>query len=256
MECNSIPQFHATLYLMFRGFDPLLTAWEEIELPQLNELETFLTDAIVPFQDLTLIDKQHGYPAASFVIKVRRIFDTFLLWSETLPQELLDPATEGDKENSLRNICMLLSFLWIPWMETDYEPLAKQAQLVPKVMPIDEVREIAKKNRQEKELDTMRSKLFSVIVGSTPAERERIFDNLKSLVKGKGGKELALYIRAAINLGILTRIPPFECMKKFWGVTMSQQSLSRFINKTDSALDEKDVESKQHEIEYLQAVNV
>lgn len=52
-------------------------------------------------------------------------------------------------------------------------------------------------------------------------------------------------------MGLLTWIPPFESMKKFWGVTKSQQSVSKLISKNGSLLDDRDVASRRQEIEYL-----
>lgn len=227
-------------------------AWEDVELSKLSELEVFLDEELVNFQNLVLKDKEAGYPASAFVSNVRKTFNTFLSWVGGLPADYLNPTgTDAVKEISLRNICLSLSCLWIPWLDSDYEPIVKEAKLVPNVMPIGNAAERAKSNREERITKELRDKLFSVIIGSSPEHKQRIYDAMKKLVARKGGKSLALYIQAAIDMGLLTWIPPFESMKKFWGVTKSQQSVSKLISKNGSLLDDRDVASRRQEIEYL-----
>lgn len=252
MDNVTIPQFYTSLSNKCQGLDPLLMAWEDVELSKLSELEVFLDEELVNFQNLVLKDKEAGYPASAFVSNVRKTFNTFLSWVGGLPADYLNPTgTDAVKEISLRNICLSLSCLWIPWLDSDYEPIVKEAKLVPNVMPIGNAAERAKSNREERITKELRDKLFSVIIGSSPEHKQRIYDAMKKLVARKGGKSLALYIQAAIDMGLLTWIPPFESMKKFWGVTKSQQSVSKLISKNGSLLDDRDVASRRQEIEYL-----
>ncbi len=247
MDSTTIPQFHASLKEVFSGFDPLLMAWENLDLPRLRDIENFLHKGLVRIQELVLQDKEKGYPASGFIIKIRRILDTFLIWVESLPHKILDSKSDNEKEGLLANICLLISFNWIPWLDRDYEPLAKEAQLVPNVMPIDEMREKAKISREEKRVNELRGKLFGAIIGRTPSDKERIFEILKSLVVGKGGKELALYLEAAKVMGLLTQTPTFASMQKFWGVVNSHSALS----KNFGMLDDREINAKKQEIEYL-----
>ena len=256
MDSLTIPQFYNTLSRKCRGLDPLLLEWEDVELSQLSDLETFLDDELVNFQNLVLEDKQNGYMASSFVTNIRTTFNTFLQWVGELPNEYLNPEdSDSEKENILRNICLELSCLWIPWLDSDYEPLVKGAKIVPDVAPIEMRTEQIKFNRQEKMDAEQRTRLFNVIIGSTPDEKKRIYEAMQSIVRGKGGKQLALCLKAAIELGLLSEVPHFDAMKRFWGITKSQPALSKCLSSVDDTLHEKDVESRKSEIAHLLWIN-
>lgn len=76
------------------------------------------------------------------------------------------------------------------------------------VLPIEERTRIAKEHKEESILDERREKLFECIIGASPKESEIIFNTLASVVCGKGGKNLAPYLKAAIELNLLSSPPP------------------------------------------------
>ena len=99
MDNVTIPQFYASLSNKCQGLDPLLMAWEDVELSKLSELEVFLDEELVNFQNLVLKDKEAGYPASAFVSNVRKTFNTFLSWVGGLPADYLNPTgTDAVKE--------------------------------------------------------------------------------------------------------------------------------------------------------------
>lgn len=251
MTTHSIPAFYRSLSQKFQGIDPYVSSWEDIKLEQLLSIEVFLNESIDAFQEMVIIDKMNGYAASSIIVNVHRTLKTFMAWAESLPTEYINHSSEGDsKESRLREIALVIEFLWLTWLITEYEPVMKEANANLVVLPIEERTRISKEHKEENSRDERREKLFECIIGTTPKEREKIFNTLASLVNGKGGKDLAPYLRAAIDLNLLSRTPDFPAMKAFWGITKSQPALSRYLSFDDCSCPEKVIEEKKNEIRY------
>lgn len=251
MGSTTIPHFYNALRSRFQIFDPYLSGWEDVELSQLNNLQDFVENELVGFQELALNDMTSGYCASWFVSNIAKTINTFLSWAERLPVEYLNPKTGGDeKEHSLRKICFTLSCHWIPWIYKNYRQLAGDSTFAEKIQPAESLGESAKRSKEEREANEMREELFKFIIGASPEEKVRVFSAMKELVYGKGDRELAAYIKAAIEMKILTTSPNFKAMKLFWGVANTQGAMSKYFSKVDSLLTEEEVENKKSEIIY------
>lgn len=251
MMTHSIPAFYRSLSQKFQGIDPYVSTWDDIKIEQLLSIEVFLNESIEAFQEMVIIDKMNGYAASSIIISVHRTLKTFMAWAESLPTEYINHTSESDtKEARLREIALVIEFLWLTWLITEYEPVMKEANANLVVLPIEERTKIAKEHKEESSLDERREKLFECIIGASPKEREIIFNTLASVVSGKGGKDLAPYLKAAIELNLLSRTPDFPSMKTFWGITKTQPALSRYLSFDDCSCSEKIIEEKKKEIMY------
>lgn len=255
MTTHSIPAFYRSLNQKFQGIDPYVSTWDDIKLEQLLSIEVFLNESIETFQELVIIDKMNGYAASSIIISVHRTLKTFMAWAESLPTEYINHPSDGDtKESRLREIALVIDFLWVTWLITEYEPVMREANANLVVLPIEEKTRISRENKEDASRDAHRKKLFECIIGTSPKERERIFNTLASLVDGKGGKELAPYLKAAIDLGLLSRTPDFPSMKTFWGITKTQPALSKYLSFDDCNCSDKIIEEKKKEIKYALAL--
>ena len=111
---HSIPTFYRTLSQKFQGIDPYVSDWEDIEIEQLLAIEVFLNESIELFQEMVIEDKKNGYAASSIIVNVHRTLQTFMAWAESLPQEFINQhSDEGSKEFRLREIILVIDFLWI-----------------------------------------------------------------------------------------------------------------------------------------------
>lgn len=174
-----------------------------------------------------------------------------MAWAESLPVEYINRPSESDtKEARLREIALVIEFLWLTWLITEYEPVMVEANANLVVLPIEERNRIAREHKDESSLEERREKLFECIIGESPKEREIVFNTIASLVNGKGGKDLAPYLKAAIELNLLSRTPDFPSMKTFWGITKTQSALSRYLSFDDCSCSEKVIEEKKKEILY------
>ena len=251
MMTHSIPAFYRSLSQKFQGIDPYVSGWDDVEIDQLLSIEVFLNESIEPFQEMVIKDKMNGYAASSIIVSIHRTFKTFMAWAESLPTEFInDHSEETSKEYRLREIILVIEFIWVAWLITEYEPVMKEANVNLVVLPFEERTRIAKDNMEESSREERRQKLFDCIIGATPKEREIIFNALASVVRGKGGKELAPYLRAAIEMNLLSRTPDFPSMKVFWGITKSQPALSRYLSSDDCSCPEKLIAEKREEILY------
>lgn len=256
MNIATLPHFYSILSQKFQGFDPYLSGWEDVELSRLNEIEKFLEDKLEDFQTLVLQDKVSGYPGSEFVCNICRTLKTFLSWSESFPIDYLNPQDdESKKETVVRKICLSIGFKWLPWLSSDYEPLRKETQKIPEILPVEDRPNQIKLQQQERLDNELRENLFSCIVGNTTEEKKHVFETIKYFVSGKGGKKLAPYLKAAMNLNLLTALPKFTAMERFWNITMSQPALSRYLSATDCSIDEIEVSNKTNEIKTKLAGN-
>lgn len=64
MGSTTIPHFYNALRSRFQIFDPYLSGWEDVELSQLNNLQDFVENELVGFQELALNDMTSGYCAS------------------------------------------------------------------------------------------------------------------------------------------------------------------------------------------------
>lgn len=249
MNVSTIPHFYSALSRKFQGLDPYLSGWEDVELSQLQDIEAFLEEGLADFQVMVMQDKVDYYPASSFVFNIRQTLKTFLQWTDQLPVKYLNPKSDGDaKARTLREIILKIAFLWIPWLDSDYEPLIKDGKYEYQVLPLEQVIEKGKAERHEKIADKYRKCIFGVILGSNPQEKERIFNVLKKLVNGLGGVELAPYLQAAKELNLISNKPPFPAMEMFWGVTNTSAALSRYMTDNYCGIDDNIIEVRRKEI--------
>lgn len=251
MTTHSIPAFYRSLNQKFQGIDPYVSNWEDINLEQLLAIEVFLNESIESFQEMVIIDKMNGYASSSIILNIHRTLRTFMAWTESLPTEYINhPSDDDTKESRLREIALVIEFLWLSWLATEYEPVIREANTNLAVLPIEERSRITKERKEDVDLDVRREKLYECIIGASPKEREIVFNTLASVVCGKGGKDLAPYLKAAIELNLLSRTPDFPAMKVFWGITKTQPALSRYLSFDDCNCPEKIIEEKKKEIRY------
>lgn len=255
MTTHSIPAFYRSLNQKFQGIDPYVLGWNDVNIEQLLSIEAFLNESIAAFQEMVIIDKINGYAASSIIINVHRTFKTFMAWTASLPMEFINHQSgEDTKEYRLRNLALDIEFLWVSWLLLQYEPVMKDANANLVVVPIEERTRMAKEHREDGVRDERRDKLFECIIGTSPKEREIVFNTLASLVCGKGGKELAPYLKAAIEMNLLSKTPDFPAMKAFWGITKTQPALSRYLSFDDCSCPKKTIEEKKKEIEYVLSI--
>lgn len=248
---HSIPSFYRTLSQKFQGIDPYVSDWEDIEIEQLLAIEVFLNENIGPFQEMVIEDKKNGYAASSIIVNVHRTLQTFMAWAESLPEEFINQhSDEGSKEFRLREIILVIDFLWISWLITMYEPVMTESKSNPVVLPVGERLRASKEQKDEAALEAYREKIFECIIGASPKEREIIFHTLASVVNGKGGKDLAPYLKAAIDLKLLSKTPDFPSMKALWRITKTQAALSRYLSFDDCKCSDELIAAKKKEIEY------
>lgn len=252
MPDSAIPYFYKTLSRKFECFDPFLSEWDDIELSQLQDLDSFLEEEYEGFQERVVEDIHLNYSAKSLVSDINRTLRTFMSWTEQLPEEMLNPA-DGDDEKAqlLREITLKVGFLWIPWLSDNYAPISEASPEVPLVMPVEVRIEESRKSKKEQLAEEYRNDIFSKIIGATFQEKERIFTVLKSLVQNKGGSDLAPYLQAAKELKLITGKPKFPAMEMFWKVTKTSQALSRYMTDNDCFINEDIVESKKKEINHM-----
>lgn len=248
---RSIPTFYRSLNQKFQGIDPYVSNWEDVRIEQLLSIEAFLDESIESFQEMVIMDKINGYAASSIIVNVHRTLKTFMAWAESMPTEFInDHSEESSKEYRLRELILVIEFLWVAWLVAEYEPVMKEANVNLVVLPFEERNRITKEQKEEISNEERRQKLFECIIGSTPKERQKIFNGIAAVVRGKGGKELAPYIKAAIDMNLLSRTPDFPSMKVFWGITKSQPALSRYLSSDDCSCPEKLIAEKREEILY------
>lgn len=251
MTTRSIPTFYRSLNQKFQGIDPYVSNWEDVRIEQLLSIEAFLDESIESFQEMVIMDKINGYAASSIIVNVHRTLKTFMAWAESMPTEFInDHSEESSKEYRLRELILVIEFLWVAWLVAEYEPVMKESNVNLVVLPFEERNRIAKEQKEEISNEERRQKLFECIIGPTPKERQRIFNGIAAVVRGKGGKELAPYIKAAIDMNLLSRTPDFPSMKVFWGITKSQPALSRYLSSDDCSCPEKLIAEKRDEISY------
>lgn len=250
MAKYTLPTFYRSLRLEFQGADPYVSTCESISIDQILSIEHFLEENFEEMQELVLNDKSNGYPATSIVINIHRTLKTFISMVGQAPEETINIFIEDSKEYHIRQITLMIEFLWINWLVSEYAPIVADQNTNLPVLPVKVDLIGTAESKKEKEEKALREDLYSVIIGTTPLERERIFKVLGSVLKGKGGEKLAPYLKAAIEAKLISRKPNFKAMKLFWGVTNTSAALSKYLSSSDCRCPDQVVDDKIKEIMY------
>ncbi|MGM9804790.1 MAG: hypothetical protein ACI308_11520 [Muribaculaceae bacterium] len=72
-------------------------------------------------------------------------------------------------------------------------------------------------------------KLFTTHLIGTKDEKERTLQRLHEIIDGRQGKEVALYIIAAVQCGLITK-PTYKTVSKEFGNIGSQQNFDKYMN--------------------------
>ena len=140
-------------------------------------------------------------------------------------QHLLD-AQDSETSNVAYSIVVLIEGTIIPNLEIN----------CPSVAIIENGGPDLEKLSEGINGNTDKDIMWANIKGSTEKEKEANFRAFLRCVKTLGGKKVALYIKAAIQLGYLAERPQFKHLVKYFGVIGGEPAISNYYNSNDDNL--------------------
>lgn len=223
--------------------------WDSVPVSELYKIKELLGNSYEHFQELISEDRKENGLNFQHVINICRSLKKYSSWFF-----LCQSAFKADKMShveDIRNKAVLaeiiylqIEILWIAYLRQTY-PDTKE-YLLPKLSILDSV-EIRKERKYEELRKEETNQVYSYFNGNT-REKEQRLNILFSAINGKGGKEVALFEAAAVNLGWLTGPINWKSLKDYFGVKGGHQNISNYYNSTNNKLDPKEIKRFENEL--------
>ncbi len=229
----TLPDIAQVVSIMLADFDLIDTKWEDVTTDGILLIYDKLIEQLPAFKNLVLEDMRLGGHGCSCVVEINLTLTKYVRWME--PSSNLIWSTESmpeDECKKIRSAKALLEFIaleWITWAEVNYTPIRGKAEEGPRMFT-EEERERYKDEKMENLLSKESNELLKHVIADNYDQKLRYGEAIAEAVRGKGGKEAAEILVAATRLKILSRLPNFRLMKKFWGVIGVQSSISEYYN--------------------------
>ena len=206
----------------------------------------FLKDHAPDFRNDVIEDCGNDYSSRNVVKDVMRDFKNVFRWAEKVQDHFLNTQDDSDSKAKAMNALLdYIDLFWYSWLLNNYEPLKEECKNIPRKPAVKKQQVI--QEAEEKKRAEYQESIFNDIIGTTE-KKNRIFDVLKTALNGKGGKQAATVLEAAMELGWLSKRPKFPAMKLLWGVIGSSQAVSKCFEGDMCNLPEKDINARKTEL--------
>lgn len=250
MATFDLPYCNSELCLRMDFIEPFgKTEWDVVPASVLEDLLRFLRENWSDFQRLIIHERAHVHAGAFLSREIYLGLKMYTRWFDSV-NHIVEETIESTvahirrKAELARHIAEEIEFHWTHIIKENCPIISEVLNAPTELLTADERLKLAKESKDEETRSTEDREIMSFIKGTSLSERMKNFQVIQTCFDGLGGVNLAKYIQAAIELGLLSSRPPFKLMQKYWNVTGQHSAVSKYYSQSaDTKFNPEDIEA-------------